>query len=72
LYSEGGELRDRDPLIVDETETEDEQALYPQPGGALRYIALPTSTEPEPDSDEELIDTFQPGELRCFSCIGKG
>jgi len=63
LYSEGGELRDRDPLMVDETETEDEQALHPQPGGALRYIALPTSTEPEPDSDEELIDNFQPGTL---------
>ena len=62
LYSDGGELRDRDPLIADETETEDEQALHPQPGGTLRYIPVPTSTEPEPDSDEELIDNFQGGE----------
>ena len=59
LYSEGGELRDRDPLVADETE--DEQALHAQPGGTLRYIPIPTSVEPEPDSDEELIDNFQPG-----------
>lgn len=63
LYSEGGELRDRDPLVGDDTETEDEQALHPQPGGTLRYIPLPTSTEAEPDSDEELIDNLQPGTL---------
>lgn len=63
LYSDGAQLRDRDPLVGDESETEDEQALHPQPGGTLRYIPIHTSTEPDPDSDDELIDNFQPGTL---------
>lgn len=54
-------MRDRDPLVEDETENEDEQALHAQPGGTLRYIAIPTNAEPDPDSDEELIDNFHPG-----------
>ena len=61
LYSDGGELRDRDPLMEDEIETEYDQGLHPQPGGTLRYVPIPVSTEPEPDSDEELIDNSQPG-----------
>lgn len=73
LYSEGGELRDRDPLVIDETEYE--QALHPQPGGSLRYIPIPTSAEPDPDSDEELLDNFQAGKyysLSLLACFGEG
>ncbi|CAH3014982.1 unnamed protein product [Porites evermanni] len=63
LYSDGGELRDRDPLIEDDEQADDEPALHHQPGGTLRYIALPTNTDPDPESDDELIDNFQPGTL---------
>ncbi|XP_068742839.1 VPS10 domain-containing receptor SorCS1-like isoform X2 [Montipora capricornis] len=63
LYGDGGELRDREPLLGDETETEDEEALHPQPGGTQRYIPIPTSTEPDPYSDDELINNFQPWTL---------
>ena len=61
LYSDGAQLRDRDPLVENETDMEEEQSLYPQPGGSLRYIPVPTSAEPETDSDDELIDNFQAG-----------
>ena len=54
-------MRDRDPLLADDTETEDEQALHAQPGGTLRYIPIPTNAEPDPNSDEELVDNFQAG-----------
>lgn len=57
LYSDGAQLRD--PLIEDDTE--DEQSLHPQPGGSLRYVPVPTSTAPEPYSDDELIDNFDGG-----------
>lgn len=61
LYSDGGELRDRDPLIEDDEQADNEPALHPQPGGTLRYIALPTNSDPDPGSDDELIDNFQRG-----------
>jgi len=42
---------------------EEEPSLYPQPGGSLRYIPVPTSAEPQTDSDDELIGNFQAGSL---------
>lgn len=63
LYSDGAQLRDRDPLVENETDMEEEQSLYPQPGGSLRYIPVPTSAEPQTDSDDELIGNFQAGSL---------
>lgn len=61
LYSDGAQLRD--PLVEDDedNETDDEQSLHPQPGGSIRYVPVPTSAVPEPDSDEELIDNFGTG-----------
>lgn len=61
LYSDGAQLRDRDPLVENETDMEEEPSLYPQPGGSLRYIPVPTSAEPQTDSDDELIGNFQAG-----------
>ena len=58
LYSDGAQLRD---LLI-EDDTEDEQSLHPQPGGSLRYVPVATSTAPDPESDEELIDNFDGGE----------
>ena len=62
LYSDGAQLRD--PLIEDDTE--DEQSLHPQPGGSLRYVPVPTSTAPDPDSDEELIENFDVGKYASY------
>ncbi|KAK2572594.1 VPS10 domain-containing receptor SorCS1 [Acropora cervicornis] len=63
LYSDGAQLRDRDPLVENETDMEEEPSLYPQPGGSLRYIPVPTSAEPQTDSDDELVGNFQAGSL---------
>lgn len=60
LYSDGAQLRD--PLVEND-ESEGDEYLHPQPGGSLRYVPLPTSSVPDPDSDDELIDNFGKGSL---------
>lgn len=60
LYSDGAQLRD--PLVEND-ESEGDEYLHPQPGGSLRYVPVPTSSVPDPDSDDELIDNFGKGSL---------